>query len=192
MLLALAGITGVGKSYYKDIIVEKLNFKKIKIVTTRPIREGEKNNEDKKFVTHEELQSLRDENKIAYEFDMLQNTYAYTKEELFSSENTVFELHYATIFDFKKICPHLCTIYLLPKNIEIAKNKIHQRHLDIDVENKRYLEIEEHYKRITTDKNLRSMFDYFLYNDYNQASENELIDLVSKLMIEENKKNRGI
>ena len=32
MLLALAGVTGVGKSYFKDRIVEKLNFEKIKII----------------------------------------------------------------------------------------------------------------------------------------------------------------
>ena len=43
MLLALAGVTGVGKSYFKDRIVERLGFEKIKIITTRQIRIGEKN-----------------------------------------------------------------------------------------------------------------------------------------------------
>lgn len=185
MLLALAGITGIGKSYYKDKIVEKLNFEKIKIITTRPIREGEKDNEDKKFVTQEELQLLRDTNKIAYEFDMLQNTYAYSKEELFSNKNTVFELHYETIFDFKKICPHLYTIYLLPTNIEIAKEKIRQRHLDENVENKRFTEIEEHYRRIMNDEKLRNMFDYIMYNNYDKESEDKVINLVSEIMSKE-------
>ena len=46
MLLALAGVTGVGKSYFKDKIVENLDFEKIKIITTREIRKGEKNNEE--------------------------------------------------------------------------------------------------------------------------------------------------
>ena len=121
MLLALAGVTGIGKSYYKDRIVEKLGFEKIKIITTRSIRIGEKNNEDKIFVTPDKLQELRNKNKIAYEFELLGNTYAYSKEELFSNRNTVFELHYDTIYDFKKICPHLCVIYILPKDIEVAK-----------------------------------------------------------------------
>lgn len=192
MLLGLAGVSGVGKSYYKDIIVKELNFEKIKIITSRPIRENEKNNEDKKFVTHEELQILRDNNKIAYEFDMLQNTYAYTKQELFSNKNTVFELHYDTIFDFKKICPYLCVIYLLPNNIEIAKNNIHERHLDLDVENKRYLEIEEHYKRIMNDQKLRNMFDYMVYNNYDKESENRIINLVRNLILKEKYRNRGI
>lgn len=188
MLLALAGVTGIGKSYYKDRIVEKLGFEKVKIITTREPRVGEKNGEDKIFVTEEELQSLKDNGKIAYEFELLGNIYAYTYEALNSNKNTVFELHYDTIYDFKKVCPHLCTIYLLPTDIEIAKNKTRERHLDIAVEKDRLLEIDEHYKRITTDEKLRNMFDYILYNNYDEKSENELISLVKKLMIEENRK----
>ena len=91
MLLALAGVTGVGKSYFKDLLVQKLNFKKIKIITTRQIRNGEKNNEDKIFVSPEELQKLKDSNVIAYDFNMLGNIYAYSKDDLFSKQNTVFE-----------------------------------------------------------------------------------------------------
>lgn len=192
MLLALAGVTGIGKSYYKDKIVEELGFEKIKIITTREMRVGEKNNEDKIFVTPEELQILRDKDEIAYEFEMLGNTYAYSKQELFSNKNTVFELHYDTIFDFKKICPHLCVIYLFPKDIEMAKFQTRQRHLAPNVEKDRLNEIDEHYQKVTTDENLRNMFDYVLYNNYDKQSEDLVISLVSKLMLEERWKNRGI
>lgn len=182
MLLALAGVTGIGKSYYKDKIVEKLGFEKIKIITTREMRVGEKNNEDKIFVSHEELQTLKDKGEIAYEFEMLGNTYAYSKKELFSNKNTVFELHYETIFDFKKICPHLCVIYLLPKDIEMAKNKTRERHLAPHVEESRLTEIDEHYAKITTDKDLKNMFDYVVYNNYDKESEDEIIELVKNLI----------
>ena len=192
MLLAFAGVTGIGKSYYKDTIVEKLGFEKIKIITTRQIRNGEKNNEDKIFVTSDELQTLRDNDEIAYEFDMVGNTYAYSKEELFSDKNTVFELHYDTIFDFKKICPHLCVIYLFPKDIETAKDMTKKRHLAPNVEKARLAEIDQHYQRIMTDETLRNMFDYVLYNNYDKESEDTVIRLVSKLMLEEKWKNRGI
>lgn len=185
MLLALAGVTGVGKSYYKDELVKKLGFEKIKIITTREPRVGEKNNDDKVFVTKEELQDLRDTGKIAYEFDMLGNTYAYTHEELNSNKNMVFELHYNTIFDFKKVCPHLCAIYIFPQDIETAKDKTRERHLDPQVEKDRLLEIDEHYKRITTDEALRNMFDYTIYNNYDEKSEDEFIDLVRNLIQKE-------
>jgi guanylate kinase len=182
MLLALAGVTGIGKSYYKDKIVEELGFEKIKIVTTRAIRNGEKNNDDKIFVTQDELEALRKKGEIAYEFNMLGNTYAYTKEALFSNKNTVFELHYNTIFDFKKVCPNLCAIYLLPTDIEIPKNKMRERHLSLETEQARLQEIDEHYNKVTTDTNLQNMFDYMLYNNYDKASENKIISLVQKLM----------
>lgn len=192
MLLAFAGVTGIGKSYYKDRLVEKLGFEKIKIITTREMRVGEKNNEDKIFVTPKELQVLRNKGEIAYEFDMLGNTYAYSKETLFSDKNTVFELHYNTIFDFKNICPHLCAIYLLPRDIEMAKEQTKLRHLAPNIEKDRLLEIDEHFHKIATDMKLKSMFDYILYNNYDKESELEVLNLVSKLIVEEKWKNRGI
>ncbi len=181
MLLAFAGVTGIGKSYYKDKVVELFGFEKIKIITTRKMRANEKNNEDKIFVTPEELEKIRQSGQIAYEFEMLGNTYAYSKSALFSQKNTVFELHYNTIYDFKKICPHLCVIYLLPKDIEMAKEKTRQRNLSPIVEKQRIDEIDEHYHKFMTDSNLRNMFDYILYNNYDKASEDEVISLVKNI-----------
>lgn len=189
MILALAGVTGVGKSYYKDELVKKLGFEKVKIITTREPRIGEKNGEDKIFVTNDELQELRNNGQIAYEFDLLGNTYAYTYEDIYSDKNKVVEFEYKQIFKFKEICPNSCVIYIFPTDIEIAKDKTRERHLDKTVEKDRLLEIDEHYKRITTDEKLKSMFDYIIYNNYDEKSEDELINLVKKLMIEE---KRGI
>lgn len=182
MLLGIAGVTGVGKSYYKDKIVEELGFEKLKIITTREMRDGEKNNEDKVFVNKQELQNLRDSGKIAYDFEMLGNWYAYTKEELFSDKDMVFEVHYDTIYDMKNICPHMKVLYIFPKDIEMAKQKTRARHLTPIIEQKRLLEIDEHYKRITTDEKLKDMFDYVVYNNYNEESEKEVIDLIKNLM----------
>ena len=182
MLLALAGVTGVGKSYFKDKIVEKLGFEKIKIITTREIRNGEKNNEDKIFVTPSELNNLKESNKIAYDFNMLGNIYAYSKDSLFSNKNTVFELHYSTIFNFRNICPNLTSIYILPQDIEMAKEQTKKRHLKPNVEKNRLLEIDEHYNSFMADANLRKQFDYIAYNNYDKESENQIINIVKKLL----------
>ena len=182
MLLGLAGVTGVGKSYFKDKLVEQLGFEKIKIITTREIRAGEKNNEDKIFVTNDELQKMKKSGIIAYDFNLLGNTYAYTRDSLFSNNNTVFELHYNTIYDFKKVCPHLITIYIFPTDIEIAKEEARKRHLKPEVEEERLLEIDEHYNRITTDNTLKAQFDYIVYNNYDKESTDRIIELVRKLI----------
>lgn len=182
MLLALAGVTGVGKSYFKDKIVEKLNFEKLKIITTRKIRAYEKNNDDKIFVTPEEFKLLKDSNVFAYDFNMLGNMYAYSNEALFSDKNTVFELHYNTIFDFKRICPNVVAIYIFPTNIEMAKEETRKRHLDSNVEEQRLMEIDEHYNKIISDRKLREQFDYIVYNNYDNESENKIIELVNNLL----------
>lgn len=184
MLLGIAGVTGVGKSFYKDKIVEELGFEKVKIITTRAKREGEKENKDKVFVTEEELQKLKENGKIAYDFELLGNFYAYTKEELFSDKNMVFEVHYDTIYDFKKVCPQMKVLYLFPREIEMAKQQTKKRHLTASVEEKRLLEIDEHYQRIKADEPLRNMFDYILYNNYDKESEKAIIDFVRKKILE--------
>ena len=59
MLLALSGVTGIGKSYFKEKIVEKLNFHKVSTIRTRPIRVGEKNGVDGIFITDIETNKTR-------------------------------------------------------------------------------------------------------------------------------------
>ena len=182
MILGLVGVTGVGKSFLTDRIVEKLGFERLKIITTREIRIGEKNNQDKIFVNNEELSALKKAGKIGFEFELVGNKYAYLKEDLLSNKNIVFEVHYSTIFDFKKACPNLHTIYIFPSDIEIAKQKTRERHLKPTMEEKRLLEIDEHYNRIKTDKNLQSQFNHFVYNNYDEESEQKIINLVKTLI----------
>ncbi len=186
MILGIAGVTGIGKSYYKDLLVQKLNFEKVKIVTTREPRVGEKNGEDKIFMSETELEELRKQDKIAYEFELLGNTYAYTKEEIFSDRNMVFEMHWTTIYDWKKVCPNLRTLYLLPTDIEIPKAKTRERNLKPEVEKARLLEIDEHYQKITSDETLRNMFDYVTYNQYNEETDQKIIDAVKKMLQDTN------
>ena len=55
MLLALVGVTGVGKTYYKEKIVNELGFKKVNTIRTRKIRPGEINGKTGIFLTKEEI-----------------------------------------------------------------------------------------------------------------------------------------
>lgn len=182
MLLALVGVTGVGKSYYKDKIVENFNFKKVNTIRTRAKRVGEENGKTGLFMSREELENLKLQDKIAYSFDVFGGTYAYLKEDIFSLDNMVFEMHYTTINDWKKVRPDIKTIYILPKNIETAKEKTRSRNLSTEKETERLKEIDEHYNKILTDSNLRNMFDYIIYNNYDKNSENEILELVQKIL----------
>ena len=184
MLLALVGVTGVGKSYYKEKIVENFNFEKVNTIRTREKRIGEENGKSGLFMSKQELEKLKVEGKIAYDFDVFGGTYAYLKEEIFSGKNMVFEMHYTTIKDWKKVRPDIKTIYILPKDLEVAKDQTRKRNLSKEKEEERIKEIDEHYSRITTDDNLRNMFDYIVYNNYDEKSEKEIMQLVQKMLNE--------
>ena len=64
----------------------------------------------------------------------------------------------------------------------MAKEETRKRHLDSEVEKNRLLEIDEHYHKILSDEHLRNQFDYFISNSYNQKSENEILELVKKIL----------
>jgi len=178
MLLALVGITGIGKSFFVEKITENLNFKKVHTIRTRAPRVGEN---PKYFMTDEELNKMYDDGKIAYKFNVFGGQYGYLKGEIFSQDNMIFEMHYTTIYDWKKVRPDIKTIYLLPTNLEIAKEKTRQRNLSKEKEAERLAEIDEHYNKIMTDENLRNQFDYIVYNNYDKESEERILELVKKM-----------
>ena len=91
------------------------------------------------------------------------------------------EMHYTTIDDWKKIRPDIKTIYILPTDIEIAKEKTKSRGLSPEKEFERLQEIEEHYNRFMFDESLRNKFDYIVYNNYDCKSQEEILNLVRSL-----------
>lgn len=182
ILLALIGVTGVGKSYYKDKIEKELNFEKLKIITNRKPRSGEVNGSDKIFVTTDELNKLVDDREIAFKFNLAGMTYAFPKKEMFSDKNIVFEFHYSELENLKKVCPNVKSLYLLPKDINIAREKLLERHMDSELEKARMQDLNEHYEKVTNDKKLLDMFDYVVYNNYDEESDREVLNIVRELV----------
>ena len=123
-------------------------------------------------------------NTVSYKFSVFGGQYGYLQEEIFSKENMIFEMHYTTIYDWKKVRPDIKTIYILPTDINMAKQKTKERNLSTEKEQERLAEIDEHYQRIMTDEDLRKQFDYIVYNNYDKKSEEMMLELVSKLLEE--------
>ena len=112
MIVTLSGVTGTGKSFFKNVISQELGFENLVIVTTRAKRKGEIDGIDKRFVNEEEFEKLKKENKIVVDFEFLGAQYAYMKNELESDKNQVTEVHYNTIYDFKKYAKDVFSIYM--------------------------------------------------------------------------------
>ena len=184
MVITLSGITGVGKSFFKKQIQEKLGIPAQVIVTTREKRAGEVEGIDKKFVSNEEFESMKESNEIIVTFEMLGYKYGYPRIQMESEENSVVELHYPIIYQLKKKVRNTFSIYMIPKDVEIAKQKLKERNLPKNIEKDRLKEIEEHIKKFNSDTDLRNQFDYIFYNDYTEKSVDEILEVIKNKCIE--------
>ncbi len=180
MIVTLSGVTGTGKSFFKNVISQELNFKNLVIVTTREKRNGEINRIDKEFVSEEEFAKLKKENKIAVDFEFLGSKYAYRKSDLDSDINQVTEVHYNTIYEFKKNAKNVFAIYMIPKDLKRAKQELQKRNLSKEVEQKRLKEIDEQIKEYKKNKNLQKQFDYVFVNDYSEKAKNDLLKIIKR------------
>lgn len=181
MIVTLSGITGTGKSFFKDVISEELNFKNLAIVTTREKRKNEVNGIDKEFVDDATFEQLKKEEKIVVDFEFLGAKYAYRKQQLQSDDDYVTEVHYDTIYEFKKNAQKVFAVYMIPHNIERAKLELKRRGLPKESEEDRLREIEEHIKEYSTNIDLQKQFDYVFLNDYTEQSKERLLQTIRKI-----------
>lgn len=180
MIVTLSGITGTGKSFFKDVIAKELGFKNLVIVTTREKRNGEIPGIDKEFVENIEFDEMVKNNEIVSDFEFTGARYGYKKELLESDENQVTEVHYSTIYDIKKHTSNIFSIYIIPNDVERAKEELKKRKLAKKVEKERLKEIGEQLEEYAKNENLRNQFDYEFINDYTEDAKEKLLDVIRK------------
>ena len=183
MVITLSGVTGVGKSYFKKEIQKILGIKAQTIIATREKRQGEKDGVDKKFVDDEEFEKLKKQKDILLTFKLLGYKYGFPRTEMESEENSIVELHYSTIYQLKREIRHVFAIYIIPENLEIPKQKLKERNLSQDIEQKRLEEIEEHIKNFNSNADLRNQFDYIFYNDYTEKSVEKIVNVIKSKVL---------
>lgn len=180
MIVILSGITGAGKSYLKKHIINKLNFKNIVIVTTREKRTNEVEGIDKHFVSEEEFERLKNSGEISVCFEFLGNKYGYYTKDLNDGINSITELHYSTIDEFKRCAKNVISIYIKP-NVNMARKQLRLRKLPKSVENFRLKEIKEQIQEFEKNEVLREKFDYIISNDYNEESLEKATNLIKSI-----------
>ena len=102
------------------------------------------------------------------------------KQILDSNVNQVTEVHYSTIYEFKKNAKNVFSIYMIPKDLERAKQELRKRNLSKETEQKRLKEIDEHIKEYEQNKDLQKQFDYVFINDYTEKAKNDLLKIIEK------------
>ena len=125
-------------------------------------------------------EKLKKEKQIVVDFEFLGSKYAYRKADLDSNVNQVTEVHYSTIYEFKKNAKNVFSIYMIPKDLERAKQELRKRNLSKETEQKRLKEIDEHIKEYEQNKDLQKQFDYVFINDYTEKAKNDLLKIIEK------------
>ena len=118
-------------------------------------------------------------------FEFLGNKYGYSTKDMQAIDNSIVELHYSIIYQLKKEVKNTFSIYMIPKDIEIAKEQLRKRNLPKEIEKCRLKEIEDHMNNFIENQELRNQFDYILYNDYTQKSVEKVIEVIKKNCIKE-------
>jgi len=180
MIITLSGITGVGKSFFKEQISKELGIENLVIVTTREKREQEKEGIDKYFVTRKQFQDLKKKETIIADFEFLDQYYAYRKQDMYSNKNQVTELHYEAIDIIRKYCKNLFAIYIIPMDLVRAEEELKRRKLPKMIEEKRLKEVEKQISQFKNDEKIREKFDYIFENDYTQESKDKMIEIIKK------------
>lgn len=186
MIVTLSGVTGTGKSFFKDAIAKELYFKNLAIVTTRKKRINEIDGIDKEFVDDKEFKTLVDNKKIVVDFEFLGFKYGYRKEMLESNENLVTEVHYNTIYEIKKHAKDVFAIYIVPYDIERARKELKKRCLSDRTVQERLKEMEEQIKEYDSNKKLQNQFDCVLINDYTDKTKSKLLQIIKEKMSNNN------
>ncbi len=180
-IITISGISGVGKSFFKEhIIKNKENYYPLISVTTREKREGEVEGSDKFFLNIQEFRKKYKEGYFCVVNNVFGNMYAYRKsdiEECKYGKNLVTELFYMNVKDFKRDFKNTLSIYILPNNVEEVVNNLMKRNTTLEERENRILGIKKELDYFEKNKHL---FDIVIRNDFTVNSCEVLIQRINK------------
>lgn len=179
MIIGLVGISGVGKTYMKNKILENCdNCESLVAITTRACRTNEINGKDKYFLSEEEFEA--ESENIDVITQMYGAKYGFWKKELSKNNIQIVELYYKDIPKIKKY--NVKTILIIPSNIRKT----------FAVLLNRYGLSKKLFERICTDCWIfmyllfyKRRFDYTVKNDYTEKGIKCLKQIVDSLVTDE-------
>ena len=185
MILSLIGPAGSGKTTLCASLVDKFpgEIKLSVSVTSRSIREGEVDGKNYQFVSREEFEKMRDEDKFFEWEEVHGNFYGTLKstveETLLSGEDLLLAIDIRGALNFKKTYPkHTVLVFIAVPSFELLLERLKNRG-DISAEelNKRLATTKAEYQKILELHQSGSGIDYVLVNDDIQDAQNALVEI---------------
>lgn len=183
-IITLSGVSGSGKSFLKNYILDTRNdFVQLMTATTRKKRSNEREGIDKIFLSEEEFKRQELANQLFFCNKLFGgNWYAYRMSDIEMCNNgksLVTEISYDYVQTFKSKFDNVVSIYVLPSNIEHTINELRYRNMQKE-------EFEERVYKIRTELDFfesnKELFDFVLANDYTETVCKELNFFIQSIM----------
>ena len=175
-IILFFGISGVGKTYFKNLLIQQFRLKPIDKVTTREKRNSKK--EKIKHISKDKFKSMIKNNDFFIYTKIYDEYYGYKKEDvkqLNKGISLVGDCYYKLIVDLRKLLgDDLIAICIQPEKLEDAIKLIKEQRNDYE---KRIIDAKKEYRYL---ENNKQHMDYYIYTKYNNETDNEIISLVSK------------
>ena len=176
--IVIDGPSGVGKTTIIHRLCEQnSNIKLSKSYTTRQIRNGETKGLEYEFISKEEFLQLK-ENNFFLEFENIFNEYYGTPDAITEDNHTIFNLNIDGVKKIKNNYKNSLLIFILPKSIDILKNRLNNRGCLHRFEN-----IQQEFQNL-------DIFDHFVINENLDDAVAEINNLI--LITEKNIKNKNL
>lgn len=191
LLILFSGPSGVGKDTVLDVVLNKnKDLQKSISLTTRNIRENERNGKDYYFISVPEFERMIADGEVLEYAQYGSNLYGTPKgpvdKWLSEGKNVILKIEVQGAENIKKLYPDSVGIFLLPPSMNVLENRLRSRGTEDEEDVKKRLEIAQNEMRKS------KSYDYFVINEDIDSASDDVLTIIKALDFSNKRMNNYI